>query len=565
MSEEEPKVVAKISTKTKGVKIGKPQKHPRVVMGVSKVAFPAAGGVSMGSGGNFYSPELSPDFLELPQSVDEQRNFYRYFYDNDPFVGQAIDLHTELPLSKIRLRKPKAKNKKLAERAQRFCERWARQVGLLHRLMEILHDLNLIGEANIFAEDPSPDPPREVTEERVMVLQDDGALKEEWRPYADATARLAKWTQENYKGWTALRVLPPEQVVIETFPFTDRVLIELVPDSKTKALFNRMDMGDSRAAEVVDSMPADIVEYLRSGSNIPLNTNPHAGSFVYHMSRKKSQYEARGKSILQRCLRTLVFRDKLRQAQTSIASRHMTPYRLIYAEDMSSTDVEELRAQVDYALQDPDFSIVTNFPVTWEEKGGGNENRLLDLTSEYDVTDRQLYAGLSMTESLLSGESSYSGDRIHLEVINVRFMLVRELLQDFVDNYLLAPMCARMGFVEEDEDGNEVVIHPRLSFTRLALRDNQETFDALWNLYSKGSLDIDTILDLLNIDPDTVEEKLKRDVLTLKDATFNEVLRTIYSSAGQQIVEGSDITKRIAEALGITYEKKEEGNDRFGM
>ena len=44
----------------------------------------------------------STDFLELPQSLDEQRNYYRFFYRSDPFVGQAIDLHTELPLSKLR-------------------------------------------------------------------------------------------------------------------------------------------------------------------------------------------------------------------------------------------------------------------------------------------------------------------------------------------------------------------------------------------------------------------------------------------------------------------------------
>ena len=46
---------------------------------------------------------------------------------------------------------------------------------------------------------------------------------------------------------------------------------------------------------------------------------------------------------------------------------------------------------------------------------------ILDLSAEYDLTDRQLYAGLGVTEGLLSGESAYSGDRINLEVINTRF------------------------------------------------------------------------------------------------------------------------------------------------
>jgi len=242
----------------------------------------------------------------------------------------------------------------------------------------------------------------------------------------------------------------------------------------------------------------------------------------------------------------------------------MTPIRIVWAEDMNAEQTEELREQVDLALQDPDFSIIANFQVNWEEIGGGQGNRLLELTSEYDLTDRQMYAGLGVTESLLSGESSYSGDRIHLEVINVRYLLLRELLQDFVDHHLLEPMCRRMGFVEIDEDGYEVVIHPRLSFTRLALRDNQETFDALFNLYQKGSLDIDTILDLLNIDPDTVREKLERDFGTFNDATFNELLRALYSRAGDAIVENSDFVEQMAERIHVTYKKpKPEGVARF--
>lgn len=545
------------------IKVGKPGKVMTSALR-SKVAFPMTGGYTLGQGGNFYSPELSPDFLELPQSVDEQRNYYRFFYDHEPFVGQAIDLHSELPLSKLRLRKPKAKNKRLAEASMRFCERWVKMVGLLHRLLTIVHDFYLIGEVTIYAEDANPEMPQEVTHEQYKEVTADGQILDEWRERPNAQQEAARWMLKNYKGWTALRVLPPEQVHMEAFNFTDKRLLELIPDSKTKSLIERARQGDMRAREIVDSMPAEIVHHILEGTNIPLNTNPMAGSFAHYMARKKADYEPRGKSILQRCLRTLVYRDKLRQAQTSISSRHMTPYRIIWAENMNADQTEELREQVDLALQDPDYSIITNFQVNWEERGGGSDSRLLELSGEYDLTDRQLYAGLGVTESMLSGEASYSGDRIHLEVINVRYLLLREVLQDLVDYQLLEPMCRRMGFIEYDEDGHEVVVHPRLSFTRLALRDNQETFDALFNLYQKGSLDLDTILDLLNIDPDTVREKLERDLFTIQDATFNELLRGVYSRAGDDIVENSNVAAVLAKALDLQYEKKkEEGMGRF--
>lgn len=558
--------------KTKA-KSGKPSK---VLSGAmrSKIGSTGLGGANtfQGSGGNFYSPELSTDFLELPQSLHEQWNYYRFFYRSEPFVGQAVDLHTELPLSKVRIGVPKAQNRELAIAATRFCTKWAKRIGLLHRLIAIVHDRNLIGEVFIWSEDANPDMPRSVTHETKRVLVTEavgewegrqvGEIIEEDVERPDAPERAAKWLRKNYKGWTSVRCLPPEQVRMEAFNFTEERIFELITDSKTKAVMEKADAGDSEAQRVVKSMPPEVVEAIRSGRNISLNTDPYAGSFVYYMANRKSDYEPRGRSILERCMRALVYRDKLRQAQTSIASRHMTPIRIVYGEDLSINDVEALREQVDLALQDPDYSIIANFQVNWEEMGA--DQRLLDLGAEYDLTNQQLYAGLGVTEGLLSGEGAYSGDRINLEVINTRYMLLREQIQEFVEEQIFKPMCARMGFIEEDEDGEEVVIVPSLTFTRLALRDNRDTFDALYNLYTKGSLDIDTILDLFNLDPVSVREKVERDLFTPSDPTFNEVIRGIYNDAGGKLAENTDVVQKLAATLNLKWAPpKEEGDSRF--
>ena len=509
------------------VKTGKPK---RVATTAMRVKFATGGlnisGLNEGAGGNFYSPELSTDFLELPQSQHEQWAFYRYFARNEAYVAQALDLHTELPLSKVRIGMPKAKSRVMALAATRFVERWAKERGLLHRLIEIVYDYHLIGIVHIFAEDGSPEMPESVRFEKVRTLNEDGIFDEQLHERKDANQRAVAWLKKNYRGWTDIRVLPPEQVHIENFQFTSEKIIELIPDAKSKDIVQKAEAGDPQAQRIANSMSTDVVQAIREGRNVPLNTDPDAGSFVYVMARKKSQYESVGHSILERCIRSLVFKDKIRQAATSIASRHMTPIRVITAPDADEADLDAIREQVDMSLADPDFSIVTNFELQWNEMGA--QDRLPDWSNHIDMTNRDLYAGLGVTEGLLTGESSYSGDRINLEVINTRYMLMRELLQDFVEEYLFKPMCRRMGFIEEDEDGNEVVIYPKLSFTRLALRDNSDTFDALFNLYNKGSLDIDTILELLNIDPVTTREKLERDSMTFNDAVFNEVLRGLY-------------------------------------
>lgn len=515
------------------------------------------GGILEGSGGNYYSPELSTDFLELPQGVQEAWNYYRFFYRTEPFVGQAMDIHKELPLSKVRVEIPKAINRDLAEKATRFCARWAEDINLLERLIAIVHDYNLIGEVFVWVEDDTPDMPEDIRHEFVRELNDNGEAVERVIEREDADEREVEWLKRNYRGWTKVRVLPPEQVRMESFNFTDERLFELIPDSQTKSIVNRAQSGEPGAKRIVNSMPPEVVAAVVSGQNIPLNTDPEAGSFVHYMANKSSDYDPRGHSLLERCIRTLVFRDKLRQANTSIASRHMTPIRIVYGEDLDMADIEALREQIDVALQDPDYSIVANFEVRWEEMG--SDQRLLELSGEYDLTDRQLYAGLGVTEGLLSGESAYSGDRVNLEVINTRYMLMRERLQKLVEQYFFKPMCARMGFVEEDEDGIERVIVPRLSFTRLSLRDNNDTFDALYNLYQKGSLDVDIILETLNIDPLATRKKLEESMFTVNDPTFNEVMRGVYSDVGRKLAENTNAAEKLAEYMGLKYEEPSDG------
>ena len=337
--------------------------------------------------------------------------------------------------------------------------------------------------------------------------------------------------------------------------------MELIPSDRDRALIEQAKQGDPVAEEMSQEIPEEVREHLENGRLIPLGIDPDEGSFCYSLAGRKGAGDEMGQSILDRCLRTLYYREKLRQAQTQIASRAMTPKRIVWAEDISEVDLDDLREQVDLSLVDPDYSIVANYEVHWEEMG--SKDRLLDLSSEYEITDKQLHAGLGVTESLLSGETLYSGDRLKLEVINTRYMFLREMLQEYVEEYLFKPVARRKGFVEKDEWGDEDVLYPRLSFTRLPLRDSQDTYDALFNLYQKGSISIDLILEMFNIDPHDTRVKLEKDMFTVNDATFNEVMRGVYGAVAQKIVDTTDVTDKIVKYLKLTPTEAEQPEGRF--
>jgi hypothetical protein len=519
-----------------------------------------AGDVMDSGGGQFYSPQLSTDFLEKPQNLRERRAFYRFFYNSNELVGRAIDIHSELPMSKLRLVPPKAKNHHQAEYVQKFFTDMCENMKLFETLIEVSFEFQIFGNAYIYAEDNdlrdglSPD---EISAKKEEAKQKAEFLKNKYD---------IKDTNPLYKGWSKLLILPPDQVRVRKLPLTDAVAIEYQPDPETRKFLTSdipFDPTDP-TRKIKNDISEELKEKVRQSGVIPMDTDPYSGSHVHHIARKKSQYEPMGTSILERCVGTLIYMDKLRQAQTSIASRHMTPMRIVWSEGLSNSDVDNLREQVDLALVDPDFSIIANYEIHWEEMG--SQGRILDLEGEYTGCTDRLLAGLGMTREILTGEGSYSGSRISLEIMNTQYLLFRERIQEYVENYLFKPVARKKGFIEYDDYGNEVLIYPRLSFTRLSIRDNERFFDSVFQLYQKGSISVDLILDILNIDPISTREKIEKDLLTVNDSMFNEVMRNIYTNASAAIVEKTDVVAKLSEYLKLKMTETTpppEGTARF--
>ena len=107
---------------------------------------------------------------------------------------------------------------------------------------------------------------------------------------------------------------------------------------------------------------------------------------------------------------------------------------------------------------------------------------------------------------------------------------------------------------------------PKLNFTRLALRDQGDVYDMLFNLYSKGSLPVDIIYEFLNIDPETCKRKLEEDMLTVKDSKFNQILDALYAALPEMIIKTTDVSDKIIKSLGLRVkdESEEDGPEGTG-
>ena len=364
-------------------------------------------------------------------------------------------------------------------------------------------------------------------------------LKEVREKKAEEMELFSHVTNPDYEGFDKIQILPPEQMELAAEGgMTDGLSVYYKPPEKQKEAY----MEDP-------SVSSEVKDTLQQEGKVALNQNPFKGSYVVHFARKKAGYELHGRSILQRCIRTVIYREKLRQVQSTIASRNMTPKTMVIAPDIPPSELMALRAHIDEAKADPDYSVVLNYEARWDEIG--SEGRLLSLDAEWQHTNSDLAIGLGFSPEILIGEGLYSGSKIQLEIMNVSYLQFRDVLTGIIEDFIFKPVAMKKGFYEMDKYNRPRWIYPKVSFSRMALRDSGDLYDMLFNLYAKGSLPVEIIMDFLNIDPDDAKRKLTESLFTVNDSKFNELLSNIYGSIGQVIMEKSDLVNRVIKGLSL--------------
>jgi len=682
-------------------------------------AGPTNAGANISDSNNigYYSFEFPVDSLELPQSRAQELRYYRLAYDRDPIVGRGIDLHTEIPMSKITLERPKCSSEAFADYIFDFYQSLVTNSRLFETLLHASREYWTIGEAFLYVEDdpdidPSPmaakfvngnnkddernaggstalqesnnpswgtsdlgimkmlDPKRssliEITKLSSLIagfsknkfedlpslnheiakiakvvtrkLADEGdpadagdnpgggadpAIADEGGPDAEGTDTSDMSSGGDFSGGTGGGgILPPplpmdessgmgvdqapedketrdlkhylellkkkkdlleelkavrearandielfKHLVNKEYTGFDRV--QLLPPENVEIKKSQVFGEDStvfyrppedqKAAYIQDpDTPEEVREALQSEGLIPLNNDPFKGSYCIHFARKKAPFEDHGRSILQRCMRTIIYREKLRQVQTTLASRNMTPKTFIVAPGISSNEVMVLRSHADEAKSDPDYTIVVNYEARWDEIG--SEGRLLALDTEWVHTANDLAIGLGFSPDILNGEGLYSGTKIQLEILSTTYVQYRDLVSYIVQELIFKPIAMKKGFYELDKYGRPRWIYPSVTFGRMALRNSGDTYQMLFDMYSKGSIPVSVILELLDVDPESCKKLLENDLFSVNDSKFNTFLESLYSSLGadEKLKTETNLLDRIRKTLGLKEKEVED-------
>ncbi len=369
-----------------------------------------------------------------------------------------------------------------------------------------------------------------------------------------------------YKGWQAMRSLPPNQIEVARKSNSDAVQLFYIPSEEESATIHAN----------LENLSEEAQDYWKAKKRLLLSTEtttgpsskdkslPEDGSYCIQVSNGRMDYELYGHGLIEACLRDLIHDDKIGQVKSQTFARNMQPKRLISAEGVDDGVLQNLQQMVDASTVDPDVSILTNYPVTWSEMGA--ETRLQNFEGEYAHIASNLSAGLAFFQEFITGQTTYSGSKTPQEIMNTMYLGFREDISFFIEEKIFRPVAERKGFYDVDEFGNKILIYPKISFSRLALRDQGETYDMLLNLYMKGSVSISRIYEILNIDEEEETLKLREELFTFKDPKFTTLMDNIYQQVAQNLVERTDITQVIATNLGLTYKpEEEESSDDSGL
>lgn len=371
-----------------------------------------ANGVANGGGASVlrttakpYHPLFSsPDRLQLPTQIAQLNQYWRLFYNVDPIIGGAIDLHGDMPWSGAYLVMDDPGND--SKTILHAYEDMLNQTELLSLLPGLTREYMVIGEVFPFC----------------------------------------FWDDEN-GIYNHITLHNPDYVEVVDSPLIDDdPILTLRP---TQDLRRIMQSTDPRYMKLRSKLPADILATIAGGKNIPLD--PMNAS---HLARRAFPYDIRGTSIMGRMFRILMYEDAVFNGQIQQAQRHSMPLRVFKLGDQqqgwmpSPQNTEDFIELLSECETDPLAALVYHYGLQVEYHG--IEGKQLKLTSEWDIIEKAKLIALGINKAFLHGEVTYASANAGLQVLMMRYRTLRDMiLADWIYKKVFATMAELNGFYRE--------------------------------------------------------------------------------------------------------------------
>lgn len=334
------------------------------------------------------NPLLSATNFFLPGNNQEMNLWIRYFDRFHPIVGNALDMHASVPFSRFQLTGINDPY------IQQFYEDMSAEIDLFRRILEVSREYELIGECFPF-----------------------GYWDEEMNAFSD------------------IAILNPDYIEVKGIKMAGKkgLRYELRIDEQLREFILSDDPLDW---EILSELDPALIRAAESGLNAPLDPFN-----LSHLARLASPYDDRGTSIVLGCLKDLMYEERLREAQYTVAGGIVRPREIwklgIKGEYMpTDSDLVDLRRLLRSSEFDPNFAIISHHGLQVDFVGA--DRRMLPLDREYAEIEKRILTRLYTSRAMTHGEGpchlpeviNSQGDTETIEILSQRgFIPWNELLQ----------------------------------------------------------------------------------------------------------------------------------------
>lgn len=379
-----------------------------------------------------YSPLWLNSNLNLPRDRATINAWCRSFYALNPFVHNAINLHSTYPISKLNIKCP---NKDI----EKFFNDMIEEIDLMNICVQIAQEYWLLGESFVYAE-----------------------------------------LDESKGKWNRLVIQNPDYMVVKRTVVANEPIIMLRPDENLKKIIFSNRPNDIEQRKQLNQ---HIIDSVRRGDNIPLD-NFH----VHHLARKISPYEIRGTGLPVCIFRQLMLFDKLRESKYAQADNMINPLTLVKIgtdgpEGLHPTfaDLEAWRSVFEEAQYDKDFKIFSHAGIAVERIGYGSG--IYDISGDITQIIKEIYVGLQVPPVLMDGgaDTTYANGGVALDVLRQRYMQFRNMMSTWLKRKIFAPISKIQGFYDYS-GGEKQLIVPEIDWNHMSLFDAGDYINSLVTL-----------------------------------------------------------------------------------
>jgi hypothetical protein len=411
-------------------------------------------------GPEVYSPLYQLANLNLPRDRVTMNAWNRIFYDTNPLVRNAINLHASYPISKINI---SSKSKKVQE----FFMEMMEKIDLYSVVYGVALEFFKIGEAF---------------------------------PYAEL---------DKDKGtWKRITIMNPDFIHVEKGSVGDLSFISLKPDAALKKLISS---NDPRDYQQKSKIPQHIIDCVKKGQNIPLDDIN-----ISHLKLLSSPYDVRGTSMIVSIYKDLMLYDKIRESKIAQADGMINPMTHVKvgsgeAYRATQDDIESVRMALEEAQYDKDYKLVTHDGISIERIGYSGAT--MEVGTDIDHIVKNIHTGLMVPESLINQEgATYASSSVGLEVLRQRYDIFRNMIKKWLERKIFAPICEKQDFFEYI-DGEKRLVVPVVDFNHMNLYDVDSYISSLSAYVTNKQVSMQTLYRSLNLSYEEERKRLKEEAI----------------------------------------------------